>query len=99
MTVPGLVLGLMLTAWTAHLGLSIADAAELDACLSRFLTASGEGRSGTEQVVLADHSALAAACDRAWLGTQIAEDAFARMPAPPRVVAEDRLYRSDLRLR
>ena len=59
------------------LGLSIADATGLEARLSRFLTAPGEGRSGTEQVTMADHGALAAACDRAWLDTLVAEDRLA----------------------
>ena len=56
------------------LGLSIADATGLEARLSRFLSAPGEGRSGTEQVTMADHGALAAACDRAWLDTLAAAE-------------------------
>lgn len=57
-----------------RLGLSIADATGLEARLSRFLSAPGEGRSGMEQVTMADHGALAAACDRAWLDTLAAAE-------------------------
>lgn len=58
----------------AALGLNIADATGLEARLSRYLNAPGDGRPGEERVTIADHTALAAACDRAWLDTLAAAD-------------------------
>ncbi|WP_207538739.1 hypothetical protein [Sabulicella rubraurantiaca] len=57
------------------LGLVLSPAAELEARLWRFLTASEGGRAGTDQAPMADHAALNAACDRAWFDTLEASEA------------------------
>ncbi|MCO6417410.1 hypothetical protein JYK14_14735 [Siccirubricoccus sp. KC 17139] len=51
------------------LGLDVADAAALDALLDRFLRAPREHGLGMERITMADHVALASACDRIWLDT------------------------------
>lgn len=58
-----------LTRDLAALGLRVANSTGLEARLACFLTAAGESASGTDRVSMADHVALSAACDRAWLDT------------------------------